>query len=160
MLLAVETQRRGVALPCCSSRRATVVVESAAMLVAILRPTPRARSAQRKGEAEMNRTNSLMAAAVTGILAGAAACGGQASPAPAAPAAEAPAAEAPAAPMADASASEPVNDRIPSDNDSSTASKHACKGLNDCKGRGGCKTDLNTCRGKNECKGRGGCKTI
>ena len=103
----------------------------------------------------MNMTNSLMAAAVTGILAGAAAaCGGQASP-PAAPAAE-----APGAPMADATTPEPVNDRIPADNDSGTASKHACKGLNDCMGRGGCKTELNTCRGKNECKGRGGCKSI
>ncbi len=104
----------------------------------------------------MNMTNSLMAAAVTGILSGAMACGGQASPTPAAPDAEA----APAAPVADATSPEPVNDRIPADNDSSTPSKHACRGLNDCKGRGGCKTDLNTCRGKNECKGRGGCKTI
>jgi hypothetical protein len=105
----------------------------------------------------MKTTNTLMAAAVAGILAGA--CGGEATPPPATPAAEAPAAEAPAAaPPADASAS--VNDRIPADNDSSTPSKHACKGLNDCKGRGGCKTDLNTCRGKNECKGRGGCKSI
>ena len=103
----------------------------------------------------MNMTNSLLAAAVTGILAGAAACGGQPNAAPAAPDAE-----APAAPVADATTPEPVNDRIPADNDSSTPSKHACKGLNDCKGRGGCKTDLNTCRGKNECKGRGGCKTI
>lgn len=102
----------------------------------------------------MNMTNSLMAAAVTGILAGAAACGGQASPTPAAPAAE-----APAAPVADATTPEPVNDRIPADNNSSNASKHACKGLNDCKNRGGCKTELNTCRGKNECKGRGGCKS-
>ena len=102
----------------------------------------------------MNMTNSLLAAAVSGILAGAAACGGQ-TPEPAAPAAE-----APAAPVADATTPAPADDRIPADNDSGTASKHACKGLNDCKGRGGCKTDLNTCRGKNECKGRGGCKTI
>jgi hypothetical protein len=101
----------------------------------------------------MNMTNTLLAAAVTGILAGAAACGGQATPEPAAPAAE-----APAAPMAGADPH--PNDRIPADNDSGSPSKHACKGLNDCKGRGGCKTDLNTCRGKNECKGRGGCKTI
>jgi hypothetical protein len=107
----------------------------------------------KKGNAKMNRTNSFMAAAVTGILAGAAACGGQASPAPAAPATE-------AAPVADATPTEPVNDRIPADNDSGQPSKHACKGLNDCKGRGGCKTELNSCRGKNECKGRGGCKSL
>ena len=39
------------------------------------------------------------------------------------------------------------------------ADKHACKGLNDCKGKGGCKTDKNACKGQNECKGQGGCAT-
>ena len=33
--------------------------------------------------------------------------------------------------------------------------KHACKGQNCCKGRGGCGAD----KGKNDCKGKGGCST-
>ncbi len=37
--------------------------------------------------------------------------------------------------------------------------KHACKGQNECKGLGGCKTDKNECKGQNACKGQGGCKT-
>lgn len=37
--------------------------------------------------------------------------------------------------------------------------KHACKGMNACKGKGGCKTDKNSCKGMNDCKGQGGCKT-
>jgi hypothetical protein len=36
---------------------------------------------------------------------------------------------------------------------------HACKGANDCKGQGGCKTGDNGCKGQNSCKGKGGCKT-
>jgi hypothetical protein len=37
--------------------------------------------------------------------------------------------------------------------------KHDCKGMNSCKGQGGCKTGDNGCKGKNSCKGNGGCKT-
>ena len=38
--------------------------------------------------------------------------------------------------------------------------KHACKGLNSCKGQGGCAVEgKNTCKGQNECKGAGGCAT-
>ncbi|MBV9772209.1 MAG: hypothetical protein JOZ32_21735 [Bryobacterales bacterium] len=37
--------------------------------------------------------------------------------------------------------------------------KHACKGLNSCKGKGGCKSSDNGCKGKNSCKGKGGCAT-
>jgi hypothetical protein len=37
--------------------------------------------------------------------------------------------------------------------------KHACKGVNSCKGKGGCKTADNDCKGKNSCKGKGGCAT-
>lgn len=38
--------------------------------------------------------------------------------------------------------------------------KHACKGMNECKGKGGCKVEgKNECKGHNECKGAGGCKT-
>jgi hypothetical protein len=30
-----------------------------------------------------------------------------------------------------------------------------CTGVNDCKGKGGCKSATNDCKGKNECKGKG-----
>ncbi len=33
-----------------------------------------------------------------------------------------------------------------------------CGGQNDCKGLGGCKTGDNGCKFKNSCKGKGGCK--
>ena len=36
--------------------------------------------------------------------------------------------------------------------------KHSCKGQNACKGQGGCKTDKHACKGQNACKGQGGCK--
>lgn len=40
---------------------------------------------------------------------------------------------------------------------------HACKGLNDCKGKGGCRPgecpDRGCCKGMNDCKGLGNCKT-
>jgi hypothetical protein len=39
------------------------------------------------------------------------------------------------------------------------ADTHACKGMNSCKGKGGCKTGDNGCKGKNSCKGKGGCAT-
>ena len=38
------------------------------------------------------------------------------------------------------------------------AAAHDCKGLNACKGQGGCKTGNNGCKGQNSCKGQGGCK--
>lgn len=37
--------------------------------------------------------------------------------------------------------------------------KHGCKGLNECKGKGGCKAGDAGCKGKNSCKGKGGCAT-
>jgi hypothetical protein len=37
--------------------------------------------------------------------------------------------------------------------------KHDCKGMNSCKGQGGCSAGDNGCKGKNSCKGKGGCKT-
>ena len=37
--------------------------------------------------------------------------------------------------------------------------KHVCKGMNACKGQGGCKTGDAGCAGKNSCKGHGGCAT-
>jgi len=39
----------------------------------------------------------------------------------------------------------------------SDEAKHACKGKNECKGMGGCKAGAAGCAGKNECKGKGGC---
>ena len=38
--------------------------------------------------------------------------------------------------------------------------KHLCKGLNSCKGKGGCQASDNGCKGKNSCKGKGGCATV
>jgi hypothetical protein len=40
------------------------------------------------------------------------------------------------------------------------AEKHACKGLNTCNGKGGCKTGDKGCAGKNSCTGKGGCATV
>jgi hypothetical protein len=40
-----------------------------------------------------------------------------------------------------------------------TVEKHGCKGLNSCKGKGGCSSSDNGCKGKNSCKGKGGCAT-
>jgi hypothetical protein len=45
------------------------------------------------------------------------------------------------------------------------AGRNSCRGLNDCKGMGGCRarecvtSDRSCCKGMNECKGQGGCKT-
>jgi hypothetical protein len=41
---------------------------------------------------------------------------------------------------------------------SAPGDKACCKGLNDCKGKGGCAVaGANECAGHNECKGQGGC---
>src|SRR3954470_22608670 len=37
--------------------------------------------------------------------------------------------------------------------------KHSCKGKNDCKGQGGCKSSEHGCNAQNSCKGKGGCAT-
>ena len=44
--------------------------------------------------------------------------------------------------------------------DLSGMAPHACAGMNDCKGQGGCKTADHACAGQNECKGQGGCATV
>jgi hypothetical protein len=96
----------------------------------------------------MNFTQTMMAAAVSGILSGVSGCASEPPPpaeSPASAAAPTEAAPADAAPAGAAPAPE--------------AEKHACKGQNTCAGRGGCKTDKHDCKGKNECKGQGGCKT-
>jgi hypothetical protein len=51
---------------------------------------------------------------------------------------------------ADAGSSAPSTEK-------SKDAKASCKGHNDCKGKGGCKTSDNGCKGKNSCKGKGGC---
>src|SRR5882672_5847348 len=101
----------------------------------------------------MNVSYSLVAAAVSGILLGAPGCGGSQtepmSPAPATSASDTMAAPATsAAPAPEASAMGPEMG----------GEKHACKGQNECKGKGNCKTDKHACKGQNECKGQGGCK--
>ena len=40
----------------------------------------------------------------------------------------------------------------------SATDKHDCKGMNSCKGKGGCSAGDQGCKGKNSCKGKGGCK--
>jgi hypothetical protein len=42
---------------------------------------------------------------------------------------------------------------------SAATDKHDCKGLNSCKGKGGCSQGDQGCKGKNSCKGKGGCKS-
>jgi hypothetical protein len=86
----------------------------------------------------MNLTNSILAAAIGGILMG---CGGSTPPA-----------ESPSG----ASSATAPSGAMPTP--ASGAAKHACKGQNDCKGQGGCKTDKHACKGQNDCKGQGGCK--
>ena len=41
----------------------------------------------------------------------------------------------------------------------SSMNKHDCKGMNSCKGQGGCSAGDMGCKGKNSCKGKGGCKS-
>jgi hypothetical protein len=83
----------------------------------------------------------LTAAAVTGILSGAALAAGPAQ-----------SIQSPSTPLADA---EKKGKEAPKKGP--VKYKHLCKGKNDCKGKGGCKTGDKGCRGKNTCKGKGGC---
>jgi hypothetical protein len=90
-------------------------------------------------EKTMNLTNSMIAAAVGGILMGVAGCGGASEPA------KSPTDGTTVTPAAAATGA-------------ATPAKHSCKGQNDCKGQGGCKTEKHSCKGQNDCKGQGGCK--
>jgi hypothetical protein len=76
----------------------------------------------------MNPGKALAMTAVTGILAGLAACGGE--------------------PKADPNTPASTSAAPPTD-------KNCCKGRNECKGKSGCKTENNACAGLNDCKGRG-----
>jgi hypothetical protein len=77
----------------------------------------------------MNISNTLVAAAMGGILLGAAGCA-----------------------QNKASTEDPATA-------ATAGAKHACKGQNSCKGQGGCKTDAHACKTQNACKGLGGCAT-
>jgi len=91
-----------------------------------------------------NLSKSITSAVSAGLMLGAVACGGSQQPA-----------DSPeAAPAGDAATA------TPSEGEPSAAAAEAkacCKGLNECKGKGGCKTDANACHAQNECKGKGGC---
>lgn len=111
---------------------------------------------------------SLVASALAGLLSGSlAACKtSPEAPKPTPPAIEASTApEAPAAPAAEATQPDATATQdqatpavAPTDGSQPVkAAPHACKGLNECKGQGGCKTGDNGCKGKNSCKGKGGC---
>lgn len=89
----------------------------------------------------MNVSQSLLAAAFSGMVLGASSgCGGGSQTAPE-PAMQ--------------KGAEPATSAMPMGEGS--GAKHGCKGQNECKGRGGCKTDKHACKGQNECKGQGGC---
>jgi hypothetical protein len=91
-----------------------------------------------------------MTSAFAGLLAGSMAACATSTPAPTdMPAATAPAATTPTA--ATPAATE--------GHQGGTAASHACKGMNECKGQGGCSSGDGGCKGKNSCKGHGGCKT-
>jgi hypothetical protein len=89
----------------------------------------------------MQWTNTLLAAAATGIVAGATGCNKDA-------------ARSDSQPQASASAMATGGSSV-----ASSPAKHACKGQNACKGQGGCKdSEKHACKGENACKGQGGCK--
>lgn len=76
----------------------------------------------------MDAAKALSLSAVTGILAGLAACGGEPRTEPQTPSTSVP---------------------VPTE-------RHCCKGRNECQGKSGCKTDQNaSCAGQNSCRGRG-----
>jgi hypothetical protein len=52
-----------------------------------------------------------------------------------------------------------VQSRLGAKASSIALDKHDCKGMNSCKGQGGCSTGDGGCKGKNSCKGKGGCKS-
>ena len=92
-------------------------------------------------------STAIATAAAAGLL-GAVACGGSSTPAepetPQGPATEAPSEASPPQGHAEEHAA--------------SEAKDCCKGMNDCKGKGGCAVDgKNGCQGQNECKGQGGC---
>ena len=94
----------------------------------------------------------LAAAALTGLLAGAAGRASAATPAPICTSHGLTAQVAQGKAMASVNPGQKAVVKLDGD-------KHDCAGKNDCKGKGGCKTGDGGCKGKNSCKGKGGCKT-
>lgn len=95
-------------------------------------------------------SSSILSAAAAGIVLGAlAGCGGS-TPPPETPAAGS------EAPMAESSVDgdTPHADHASAD---AAAGKSCCKGMNECKAKGGCRAGEHSCKGQNECKGQGGC---
>ncbi|CAN5555259.1 hypothetical protein BH10PLA1_BH10PLA1_07900 [soil metagenome] len=97
----------------------------------------------------MNKTTklSLIAAAMGGLMAGAASSAMASTPAPTGKA------------TVVTKATKAVNAGVRALEDDKDAGKHDCKGQNECKGKGGCKSGDAGCKGKNTCKGHGGCKS-
>ncbi len=92
---------------------------------------------------DLNRRdfNKLVLAAVGGAVAGASLAGCENKPAP------------PETPKGGDGKTPPKESGTP-------MAKHACKGMNECKGQGACKTEANACKGQNACKSKGGCATV
>ncbi len=98
----------------------------------------------------MNKTtSSLLAAAVSGLLLGST-TGCASDPATSQPSAE--------ASMLEKHACKGLNS-CRGQGGCAVEGKHACKGMNDCRGNGGCATVEHACKGQNDCRGQGGCKT-
>src|SRR5436190_8446131 len=99
----------------------------------------RARNQQRKRKVNMTRKTMIAGAAIAGLMSGSFAVTAHA-----------------VQTSSRAGVSLKMGDK---DKDKDATDKHACKGMNSCKGKGGCKTGDNGCKGKNSCKGKGGCAT-
>jgi hypothetical protein len=100
-------------------------------------------------------SSSILSAAATGLVVGAlAGCGGS-TPPPETPVAgsEAPAVDANSEAMP--SADMGTADGAPAA--AAAGGKSCCKGMNECKAKGGCRAGEHSCKGQNECKGKGGC---
>ena len=79
----------------------------------------------------MNASHALIAAAMGGILLGASGCGGS---------------------------TKAADDPTSAETAAAEHDKQQCRGTNECRGKGNCKTDKHACKGQNDCKGQGGCK--
>lgn len=129
------TAQRAVALsPRIPTHRGNVPERFRAIPVfdVVTSPHDRHRSREREFPA-MNASQSLIVAAVSGILLG---CGSSTPPA-ATPAGE----------------NDPSAGRV-----SAPGDRHSCKGRNECAHQGGCKTETHACKGQNDCRSQGGCK--
>lgn len=111
----------------------------------------------------MNRdfAKTIAAAAIAGLTN--AACGGSTEP-PQAPEAPSEAAEATQEAqeategMTESATQEAAEQGGDADAVATDAEKACCKGMNACKGKGGCAVEgKHACKGMNECKGQGGC---